>query len=131
MQNSFASPFEDFKDSMDKYIPILFKNAKCSFNLSGKANSFSFGLTRGDRYIPYELLSSGEKCMYMLCMMLCLTYESSSKLKLILVDDLFDHLDDENIEKLFESLYNVEDIQMIFAGVKKVSERFNDNVIEL
>lgn len=37
-----------------------------------------------------------------------------------MVDDLFDHLDDSNIEKLFESLYTEsEGVQFIFAGVKE------------
>jgi hypothetical protein len=56
--------------------------------------------------------------------MISLVDNSKSPLKIVMVDDLFDHLDDINAEKLFESLQKVNDIQMIFAGVKNVSGDF-------
>ncbi len=122
LQNSSegTGPFEYLKDDMDKRVPQLFgSDVTSEFHLEAKANSFSFGIKRGGDYIPYDLLSSGEKCMYSLCLMMSLVDCSKSPLKLIMVDDLFDHLDDDNIDKLFDSLYNVHDIQMIFAGVKR------------
>lgn len=123
-------PFIEFVDKMNKYIEPLFgENVSTKFNLIEKANSFSFGIERGNSYIPYDLLSSGEKCMFMLAMMICIVDDSSSQLKLIMVDDLFDHLDDKNVNKLFDSLYEVTNIQFIVAGVKTVAS--NEFVIEV
>lgn len=123
-------PFENFAAEIDKYLKHTFgENVRAGFNVSGKANSFSFGIIRNDKYIPYELLSSGEKCLYTLSLMLVIlkSNSSSNTLNTIMIDDLLDHLDDQNIERLFESLYTVDDIQFIFAGVKpcKFAESVN------
>ena len=116
---SAIKPFMDLADNMNKYISTVFgKDVKTSFNLESKANSFSFGLVRNGKYVPFNLLSSGEKCLYTLALMISLVNTSKSPLKLVMVDDLFDHLDDYNMEKLFAQLQDVKDIQMIFAGVK-------------
>lgn len=113
------NPFAILEGAMKDRIHLLFgDDVSPRFNVESKANSFSFGIVRGLNYIPYDLLSSGEKCMYALALMMSIVDDSKSSLKLIMVDDLFDHLDDNNIKTLFDSLYSVKDIQMIFAGVK-------------
>ena len=118
-------PFKILQDEMNKYIQNIFSDSvTAKFNLENKANSFSFGITRGSDYIPYNLLSSGEKCLYTLALMISLTTLSDSKLKIVMVDDLLDHLDDVNIVKLFDSLKNIQDVQMIFAGVKDIEGDF-------
>ena len=116
-----TKPFYTLASEMDKHLHIMFndKDVTTKFNLSEKANSFSFGLERNGKYIPFDLLSSGEKCLYTVALMMCLTSKSKSMLKLILIDDLLDHLDDNNAKSLFESLYKVKDIQFILAGVQK------------
>jgi len=119
-----AGPFDALAEDMDKYLHIMFGTDGVSthFHLSEKANSFSFGLKKaseGGKYVPYDLLSSGEKCLYALAMMLCITAKSSSPLKVVLIDDILDHLDNSNAKAMFESLYNVQDIQFILAGVKE------------
>ena len=127
--DSATKPFIDLQDSMNKYIQAVFGVAVSSkFILEAKANSFSFGITRNDKYIPFNLLSSGEKCMYTLSLMMALTSVSASPLKLVMVDDLLDHLDDINVLKLFDSLEKVDDIQMLFAGVKPLTK---DYVVEV
>lgn len=114
-------PFLDIQAEIDTYVQAVFgDDVKSKFNLETKANSFSFGLVRDGAYVPYNLLSSGEKCMYTLSLMLSLVKVSKSPLKLILIDDLLDHLDDVNVNKLFYSLRSVDDVQMIFAGVKSL-----------
>ena len=123
--DSAAKPFMDLAGQMDKYIQTVFgESVKSKFNIESKANSFSFGIERNHKYIPFNLLSSGEKCLYTLALMISLVDNSKSPLKIVMVDDLFDHLDDINAEKLFESLQKVNDIQMIFAGVKNISGDF-------
>lgn len=118
-------PFIDLQDTMNTYIQAVFGSEyRSKFNLESKANSFSFGVEHNNSYIPYTLLSSGEKCMYTLALMMSLTQMSKSALKLVIVDDLLDHLDDANILKLFESLEKVKDIQMIFAGVKAIDKDY-------
>lgn len=123
--DSATKPFIDLASTMDKYIQAVFgTSVKSKFNLEAKANSFSFGIERRGAYIPFNLLSSGEKCMYTLALMISLVDSSSSPLKLVMVDDLLDHLDSENVVKMFESLKSVNDIQMIFAGVKDIDGNF-------
>lgn len=127
------APFEQLAGQMDDYISKLFgSDVSAKFYLSSKANSFSFGINRRGAYIPYDLLSSGEKCMFTLALMLCIVQNSKSSLKLIMIDDLLDHLDDDNIISLFDSLYDIQDIQLIFAGVKPYTScNTNEIVIEV
>ena len=128
------APFEAFAGELNEYIPMLFSSDDISakFNMSSKANSFTFGVTRNGNYIPFDLLSSGEKCLYTLALMMCIVKHAKSSLKLVMIDDMLDHLDDANINVLFESLNNIEDIQLVFAGVKPcISNNAEDIVIEV
>ena len=124
------APFDELAKTMTNYIVSMYgrEDLKAHFNVSTKANSFSFGLIREGTYIPYDMLSSGEKCLYSLALMICITNESKSPLKILLCDDMFDHLDNTAVENTFEALkvYNLVEerngrnkIQFIFAGVKE------------
>ena len=115
------APFNELSDTMTEYIQRMYANSdlKAHFNVSSKSNSFSFGLVRNGTYIPYDLLSSGEKCLYSLALMICIVNNCKSPLKVLLLDDAFDHLDSHTIETTFATLKNVEGIQFIFAGVKE------------
>lgn len=114
-------PFEELAKTMTEYIQKMYNrdDIRAHFNITTKANSFSFGLIRNSVYIPYDLLSSGEKCLYTLSLMMCIVKNSKSPLKLLLCDDMFDHLDSTAIESTFATLKNINDIQFIFAGVKE------------
>ena len=114
------TPFEDLAKTMTGYIQQMYGNDQLTakFNVSSKANSFSFGLVRDNIYIPYDLLSSGEKCLYTLALMICIVNNSNSPLKVLLCDDMFDHLDAITIENTFATLKKISDVQFIFAGVK-------------
>ncbi len=112
-------PFDDLKDGMGRYLTEMFgKPSSAHFNLSSKANSFSFGLMRDDNYIEFDYLSSGERCLFMLAMMICLLDRSNTAFRTILIDDLIDHLDDANAENVYNALSNIKDVQFILAGVK-------------
>ena len=131
-----VKPFDELAKSMTNYIISMYgrNDIKAHFNISTKANSFSFGLIRDNIYIPYDLLSSGEKCVYSLSLMLCIVNSIKSPLKVMLCDDMFDHLDNQAIENTFEALkqYNVSNlnkIQFIFAGVKDC-ENANEYIIK-
>ena len=115
-----VAPFDDLAVAMTDYIQRMYNNStlKAHFVVSSKSNSFSFGIIRDGIYIPYDLLSSGEKCLYTLALMICITNNSKSPLKLLLCDDMFDHLDSNVIESTFQILKSIHDIQFIFAGVK-------------
>lgn len=114
-------PFDELAEGMTGYIQQMYGNSdlKAHFNISNKANSFSFGLVRNGVYIPYDMLSSGEKCSYSLALMICIINNSKSPLKLLLLDDAFDHLDSTSIENTFVTLKNIPNIQFILAGVKE------------
>ena len=119
------NPFKCIEDAMDKWLAYTLPGVKSEFMFAGKSNSFSFGIDREGSYIPYDLLSSGEKCLYALALLMSLISVSNTKLPLVIVDDMLDHLDDHKIQKLFESLNNTDNnIQMIFAGVKSVDGEF-------
>ena len=113
-------PFEELATKMTGYIQNMYGDdtLKAHFNISTKANSFSFGLVRGDKYIPYDQLSAGEQCLYTLALMICITDNNKSPLKLILVDNSLDNLDDIAVENTFTALKNIKGIQFIMAGVK-------------
>ncbi len=125
-------PFIELADKMTGYIQTMYcrDDIKAHFYISDKANSFSFGLIRGDKYIPYDLLSSGEKCLYSIALMICIIDNSTSPLKVLMVDDSLDNLDDIAIESTFESLKNISNIQFIMAGVKHCNSA-EDVVVEI
>lgn len=127
-----TNPFDGLADSVNLTLKKLFtsNNAQVAFNSEGKANSFSFGIDRDGVYVPFNLLSSGEKCMFILSMFIGLLEYTHSPLKLILIDDFLDHLDDENFRAIFEALQSKTDIQYIFAGVKPVDSEIC-KVVEL
>lgn len=131
---SDSNPFESLTDDINLVIKKLFgEDVSCNFINDGKSNSFSFGIMRNGTYVPYTLLSSGEKCMFVLAMYIGLLHYSNSPLRLILIDDFLDHLDDENFKSVIDIL--TDDVQFIFAGVKlitfapKLSDHFK--VIEI
>lgn len=125
------APFELFSDSITKYLVKFFGDAtlKAAFKVGEKANSFSFGLKRNGAYFDFDLLSSGEKCMYTLSLLLAIIENSKSDLKLVMVDDLLDHLDDNRISDVFATLYNCTDIQILLAGVKSCNHENADNFV--
>jgi DNA repair exonuclease SbcCD ATPase subunit len=113
-------PFNQLADKMTGYIQTMYgrDDIKAYFYVSSKANSFSFGMIRDNKYMSYDLLSSGEKCLYTLALMICIIDNSKSPLKVVLLDDALDNLDDVAIENTFTALKNITNIQFILAGVK-------------
>lgn len=112
-------PFEDLAGDMSKYLTQIFNRPTVAkFNLVGKANSFSFGIDREGQYIEFDYLSSGERALFTLALILCILNRSTSQVKTILIDDILDHLDDDNATYLFNTLQSIPDVQFILAGVK-------------
>lgn len=135
MQTEIAQlPFAEFAESMNSVVSKLFgDDTRFKINLESRANSFSFGIIKtsaiGEIYVPYDLMSSGEKTLLAFTMMVYIVKHSSSSLKLVMIDDMLDHLDDTNILSLFEKFADTE-VQIINAGVKSV-DTTNVNVIEI
>lgn len=116
-------PFENLASEMSDYLTKMFnQDTTAEFNLSSKANSFSFGMRRGDQYIEFDYLSSGERCLFTLALIMCILDKSSSSARVILIDDILDHLDSTNASYLFNILKQVSDIQFILAGVKECED---------
>lgn len=125
-------PFVILGQDIDKFLKPLFgENVSAEFNLETRANSFSFGIRRGDQYIPYDLLSSGEKCMFTLAMMITLISQSTDDLRVIMIDDMFDNLDDSNANKIIKAISKVKGIQFIVAGVKGIEAVTAEQLIEV
>ena len=125
------APFAIFSDAITKYLVKFFGDdtLKAAFKVGEKANSFSFGLKRNGAYYDFDLLSSGEKCMYTLSLLLAIVENAKSELKLVMIDDLLDHLDDNRIADVFTTLYNCTDTQVLLAGVKPCTHENADNFV--
>ena len=128
-----GSAFTPLAVQMNPVLKTLMgKDTEVYFNEVGKANSFSFGIMRTNGYIEYDLLSSGEKCLFALALLIGIVNISSTPLKLLMIDDAFDHLDSDNVENTFNILSNIKDVQMVFAGVKEVhTDNAKDFVINI
>lgn len=124
MQSEAAvSSFNSLSDNLTEELHNCFgNNVSNYFNLSDKSNSFEFGITIDSHSIPYSSLSTGERCMYMIALLKCILNSSDSCIKIMIIDDLLDHLDDNNIMNVFNYIRTISDnseIQMICAGVYK------------
>ena len=126
-----VAPFIDFSEEITKNLRTMFDDPTivAMFNVGEKANSFSFGMMRGSSYLDYDLLSSGEKCLYTLSLLIAINKASKSNCKLLLIDDLLDHLDDDKIKSAFITLYNDNSIQAILAGVKPCNSLELENFV--
>ena len=124
-------PFKNLATDITIKLRALFDNEDitASFNLEERANSFSFGIIRNGQYIEYDMLSSGEKCLYTLALTMSLIEMSDASLKLLLVDDLLDHLDQSKIAAAFETLYKCTNIQIILAGVQQCNHLDSDKFV--
>ena len=126
-------PFEVLANEMNNCLKLfnLDNFGTVYFNLESKANSFKFGLIRNTFTIPFDMISSGEKCIFTLILMLSIIKLSDTNLNTIMIDDLFDHLDDDRFKTITNNIYKLsEDIQVIVAGVNKI-EGINVKVIDL
>lgn len=122
MQTSIMErPFIEFSDEISEiYSEIMNDESKFVFNLESKANSFGFGIIRDGKYIGFDYLSSGEKSLVTLSLLVGIVLKSNAKLKILLIDDMLDHLDAERSALCFDALYKLceaHDIQIIAAGV--------------
>lgn len=135
LQNTLAvKPFESLAANLTTYVQAVFgENTSAYFNLSSQANSFDFGLKRGDKVVYFNTLSSGEQCLYMFAFMVCLLFgDEHPALPIILLDDVFDHLDNNNVEAILNAINfaGYEGVQFVFAGFNPINERYNSYVIE-
>ena len=115
------APYKQLAEKMSVYLQEFFagKFKSAKFHLSEKSNNFSFGVINNEsNYIEFDLLSSGEKCLYTLVLLLSIAESSDSQLKLIMIDDLLDHLDTARIKDCFETLYKISNVQILMAGVQ-------------
>lgn len=116
-------PFETLAGDLSIYLTEMYGHEVIGkFRLEEKANSFSFGMLHSgtNSFVEFDLLSSGEKCLFTAALIMCLIDKADSKLKLMLADDIFDHLDNDNAERFFAGLSS-KNIQCIMAGVKECS----------
>lgn len=126
-------PFNSIEKCMQNLLKILELEdlGLVKFNLESKANSFTFGLER-EKFIPFDLLSSGEKCIFVLVFMCALVEISTSSLNFILIDDLFDHLDDGRFKTVIDNINKIsQKLQIIVAGVKVPQNNLTMRTIEV
>ena len=124
-------PFEKLQNEMQNTLVADWNQKDIGvpkFIIENKSNSFNFGFERDNKFIPFQNLSSGEKCVFMTLFLAELTNMSKSELKTVIIDDLFDHLDDNKFENLVSSNMHA---QLIVAGVKKIENNSPFSIIEL
>lgn len=131
-QEVLERPFEQLIDSITTYLQKTFgtKSIKAYFELSEKSNSFEFGFVRNGAKVPFEVLSSGEKCVYMLALQSSLV-DKSEDLKLIILDDVFDHVDTYNIERCIKAAKKFKNIQYVFATFNEIENMEDINVLNI
>ena len=118
-KSQMQGPLELLSDTLSKHLDKLMPGTLLAFNTSGKANMFSFGVMKGPKYVPYSSLSSGEKCRFMLALLISIVEFSESKLKLIMIDDSFDHMDETGLNDCLAYLVSISsDIQFVLASTK-------------
>lgn len=132
LQSELAiAPFRSFAECITKHLNGLChtESMDAEFYITEKANSFSFGINRSGTYISYELLSSGEKCIFALALLLGITELSNAKLHMLMIDDMLDHLDDTKVSNVFDYLNHQNSVQVILAGVKPYIGEHADNIV--
>lgn len=115
------APFAKFESAMTPVLSAFFcEEVEAKFIVGEKANSFEFGIIRNGTYVEYNGLSSGEKCLFALSFIVTINQQvdSEDKFKMLLIDDLLDHLDSVAIDQTLTTLYNNTGIQIILAGVQ-------------
>jgi DNA repair exonuclease SbcCD ATPase subunit len=126
--NLSEKPFHDMEIILNNFLHNMYDpDISFKFILDSKNNSFGFGIVRDKRFIKFDTLSSGEKCIVSIILATGLIRCNDSKIHLMLVDDALDHLDDEKADMFFRTLAKIEDTQFILAGVKKCSVNNSDN----
>lgn len=128
------APFENMEKRMQSILDNIGSQdlGNVKFNLEEKANSFTFGFERDGKLIPFELLSSGEKCIFTLIFMIAVVIISDSLLDFILIDDLFDHLDDDRFKTVIDNVCDLSEFaQIILAGVKHINDVENLSIINI
>lgn len=126
--NLSEKPFHDMEIILNNFLHNMYDpDISFKFILDSKNNSFGFGIIRDRRFIKFDTLSSGEKCIVSIILATGLIRCNDSKIHLMLVDDALDHLDDEKADMFFSTLAKIEDTQFILAGVKKCSVNNSDN----
>lgn len=116
--SSANAGFDALKSSITKYLKeFLGSDVTADMCLQQTSNSFSFGISRDGKYIPYANLSTGEQCLYMLAFACAIFEYSNTPLRVILLDDMLDHLDSSNITNAFEAMKSIPGVQFICAGV--------------
>lgn len=124
-----AAPFESAKQIISDNLKACGLPGDAYFVTDGGNNSFDFGLVRDDLHISYKSLSSGEKCLYMLAFMTALLSMNECSINLLLLDDVFDHLDNQHTQLALSYISNDTNVQYIFAGVNNVFvEQKFDNI---
>ena len=125
-------PFENLENEMfivQKELGLNLGDPK--FVLEAKVNSFDFGFVRSDKYIPFNLLSSGEKCVFIVIFLSGISRISNTRINLVMIDDLFDHLDQNVFTTITKNIPKISDIQYIIAGVNDVENSDFLKVINL
>lgn len=121
-------PFHDMEIILNDFLHTMYDpNISFKFILDSKNNSFGFGIIRDKRFIKFDTLSSGEKCIVSIVLATGLLSCNASEIHLMLVDDALDHLDDQKADMFFNTLAKLEDTQFILAGVKKCNVNNSDN----
>ncbi len=126
-ESMFISAENDINKILSNVTAARFK-----FKVGNKSGDFRMGFMNTDNtFIPYDCLSSGEKAITAISMILSIADKSENELKITMIDDILDHIDNTVFANIYSLFTSRPDIQIICAGVKDIADNDKMTVIRM
>jgi DNA repair exonuclease SbcCD ATPase subunit len=111
VRKNFLSQYISKMNSIAKSYSSYVLNGNEEFEIVYDDESISFGIIRDNVFIPYQLLSNGERkkvsIIFILTILTILNiFKTAPELKLLIFDDFFNGIDNSNVLKILQLLYD-------------------------
>jgi DNA repair exonuclease SbcCD ATPase subunit len=124
VRKNFLSQYISKMNSIAKSYSSYVLNRNEEFEIVYDEESISFGIIRDDMFIPYQLLSNGERkkvsIIFILTILTILNiFKTAPELRLLIFDDFFNGIDNSNVLKILQLLYDFSkqyDYQIIISN---------------
>lgn len=102
----FNTMLSGLNEKLWEYSQVLGWGIKFSIDLESGNKNFIAEIYRGKNVLPYEDLSGGEQQLVDICLAFAMhDLVSVNKINLLLMDEIFESLDRDNIEKVIELIH--------------------------
>jgi DNA repair exonuclease SbcCD ATPase subunit len=124
VRKNFLSQYISKMNSIAKSYSSYVLNKNEEFEIVYDDESISFGIIRDDVFIPYQLLSNGERkkvsIIFILTILTILNiFKTAPELRVLIFDDFFNGIDNSNVLKVLQLLYDFSkqyDYQIIISN---------------